>query len=126
MGLREQAEADLAFILEDSVGGDGNLITLTDPNGLVDTFTGFSNDISQVIDPDTGQAVSGRQASITLRISSLYAAGFGLPKQVSDTALKPWVVQFNDINGLPYTFKVSESMPDRALGVVVCMLETYS
>lgn len=125
MGLREQAEADLAFILEDSVGGFGYPITLTDPAGKTDTFTGFSDDIAQVIDPDTGQAVSGRLASVALRISSIYNKGFTLPKGIADTGSKPWVVQFDDINGLPYTFKVSESNPDRAMGIVVCLLEAY-
>lgn len=125
MGLRQQAEADLAYILEDSVGGFGYPITLTDPAGLTDTFTGFSDDIAQVIDPDTGTAVSGRLASVALRISSLYAAGFKLPKGIADTGSKPWVVTFDDINGLPYTFKISESNPDRAAGIVVCLLEAY-
>lgn len=125
MGLREQAEADLAFILEDSVSGFGYPITLTDPSGKTDTFTGFSDDIAQVIDPDTGQAVSGRLASAALRISTLYNKGFTLPKGIADTGSKPWILQFDDINGLPYTFKVSESNPDRAAGVVVCLLEAY-
>lgn len=125
MGLRQQAEADLAFILEDDVGGFGYSITLTDPSGLTDTFTGFSDDIAQVIDPDTGQAVSGRLASVALRISSLYAAGFKLPKGIADTGSKPWTVAFNDINGRAHTFKISESNPDRAVGIVVCLLEAY-
>ncbi len=37
----------------------------------------------------------------------------------------PWVVRFDDINGKPYVFKVVESRPDRTIGVVVCMLESY-
>jgi len=32
---------------------------------------------------------------------------------------------FDDINGHSHTFKVSEAMPDRAIGIVTCMLETY-
>lgn len=125
MGLRQQAEADLAFILEDSAGGFGYPITITDPAGAAKSLTGFSDDIAQVVDPDTGEAVSGRLASVTLRISSIYAAGLKLPKGIADTGTKPWTVAFDDINGLPYTFKVSESNPDRALGVVVCLLEAY-
>ena len=125
MGAREIAEADLGFILEDSVFGFGFDITVTDPSGLSKPLTGFSNDISQVIDPDTGQAVSGRLASVALRISSLTAAGFALPVAVADAGAKPWLITFDDINGNSFIFKVQQSNPDRTLGVIACILETY-
>lgn len=126
MGLRELAEQDLGAILEDSAYGFGWSITLTDPAGLSDpNLTGFSDDISQVIDPDTGQLVSGRQASVALRISSLFTAGFTIPRGIADQSSKPWVVTFNDINGTSHTFKVRQADPDRALGLVVCILEGY-
>ena len=125
MGLRETAESDLGAILEDSVYGFGYSITVTDPAGTVAPFTGYSNDISQIIDPDTGQAVSGRLASVAIRISSLTAAGLTLPQGIADAAKKPWIIEFDDINGNPFKFKVSQSNPDRALGVVTCLLELY-
>lgn len=127
MGLRDLAEQDLGAILEDSIYGFGWPITLTDPAGLTDpNLIGFSNDISQIIDPDTGQLVSGRLASVALRISSLTLAGFGLPKAIADQNSKPWVVTFNDINGTSHTFKVRQADPDRALGLVICILEAYA
>jgi len=125
MNLRQQAEADLGLILEDGISGFGWPITLIDPAGTVGVFTGFSDDIAQVIDPDTGQAVSGRLATIALRLSSIYSAGFTIPQAIADTGSKPWIVQFNDINGTTYQFKIAQSNPDRALGVVVCILEFY-
>lgn len=126
MGLRELAEQDLGAILEDSAYGFGWSITLTDPAGLTDpNLIGFSDDISQVIDPDTGQLVSGRLASVALRISSLLTAGFTLPRGIADQSSKPWVVTFNDINGTSHTFKVRQADPDRALGLIVCILEGY-
>lgn len=127
MGLRELAEQDLGVILEDAATGFGWSIILTDPDGLSDSsLVGFSNDISQLVDPDTGVLVSSRLASVSLRISTLFAAGFTLPKAVADGALKPWLVTFNDINGNAYTFKVRQADPDRALGLVVCILELYT
>lgn len=127
MGLRSIAEQDLGLILEDSATGFGWPITVTDPAGNSGTgpLTGFSDDIAQIIDPDTGQAVSGRLASVALRISSLTAAGLALPRGIADAGSKPWVVQFDDINGSPYKFKVSQSNPDRALGLVTLLLELY-
>lgn len=125
MGLRQIAESDLGGILEDSLTGFGFSVTVTDPLAATATLTGFSDDISQLIDADTGQAVSGRLASVALRISSLITAGLGLPQAIADSNLKPWIVEFNDINGVAYTFKVSQSNPDRALGIIVCTLELY-
>lgn len=125
MGLRATAEADLAGILEDKTAGFGWDITITDPAGSPASLVGYSNDIGLSIDPDTGQAVSGRRASIALRISSLTAAGLGIPMGIVDSTSKPWVVTFDDINGTAHTFKVQESHPDRAIGMVTCLLELY-
>ena len=125
MSLRDQAAADLRVILEDSVGGFGWPITVTSPEGVTASLVGFSNDIAQTIDPETGIAVSGRSASIALAIASLTAAGLGLPRSIADGARYPWRVTFNDIGGTSHTFKVSEAMPDRAIGAVTCTLEAY-
>lgn len=126
MGLRTIAETDLGKILEDSTYGFGWSLTVTDPAGTAVPLTGFSNDISQVIDPDTGQPVSGRLASVAIRIGLLTDAGLGLPVGIADSSSKPWLVQFNDINGNAYTFKVMNSNPDRALGLVTCILGLYT
>lgn len=125
MGLRQIAETDLGLILNDSSTGFGYSITVTDPSGFARPLTGFSDDISQIIDPDTGQAVSGRLASVALHISSLIAEGLALPVGIADAGKKPWLIEFDDINGNPFKFKVSQSNPDRALGMVVCLLELY-
>lgn len=125
MGLRTMAEADLGHILEDS-DGFGWPITVTNPAGLVvPSLVGFSDDIAQVIDPETGAAVSGRMASVALRISSLMRAGLALPEAIADRISKPWIVQFDDINGNTHKFKVAQSNPDRAIGLVTCLLEVY-
>lgn len=129
MGLREIAEADLAVTVEDLDGGFGWPITLTDPDGFSGSggqLVGLSNDISQIVDPDTGLAVSGRLATASIRISSITGLGFtSLPVSIASTMRKPWLVAFDDINGNSYTFKVRESNPDRALGLIVLILEAY-
>jgi hypothetical protein len=124
VGLREIAEADLQSILGD-LDGFGWPITVIDPSGNSQGLLGFSNDISQLIDPDTGQAVSGRLASVALSMSALSDVGLGLPQGIADAGIKPWVVQFDDIQGNLHTFKVAQSNPDRALGLVTCVLEAY-
>lgn len=126
MGLRQIAETDLGKILEDSTTGFGYSITITDPAGTSKTLTGFTNDISQLIDPETGQAVSGRLASFAIRIGLLTDNGLGIPVGITDSASKPWLVEFDDINGNSFTFKVVDSSPDRAIGMIVCVLELYT
>ena len=125
MGLREQAEADNRVILNDSAFGFGYSISLENPAGTAKPLTGFSNDISQVVDPDTGVAVSGRLATAALNINDIIDAGLELPKGIADAGSKPWLIRFDDINGNAHTFKVSKSDPDRAIGVVICTLEFY-
>lgn len=106
--------------------GFGWPVTIISPQGVASTgLVGYSDDIAQAIDPDTGQLVSGRLVSVALRISTLSAQGFALPYGVANTDGKPWVAQFDDINANPYTFKVRQANPDRALGLVVCILEGY-
>jgi hypothetical protein len=126
MGLRAEAESVLSEILEDE-DFFAWPITVTDPSGLSKSLTGRSTDIGQVIDPDTGLVVSGRAASVALRISTLTSLGFtSLPRGIADASSRPWKVAFDDINGNAYTFKVMESAPDRAIGIVVCHLEIYA
>lgn len=125
MGLRAQAAVDLVAIVEDA-DGFGWPITVTDPNGVSGSLVGLSTDIAQAIDPETGLAVAGRSASVALCIASLTTAGLGLPKGIAESTSKPWVVEFDDVNGTAHKFKVSEARPDRAAGLVVCHLESYA
>jgi len=126
MSLREIAERDLATVME-SEQSFRTPITVTDPDGLTNAepLYGTVNDISSLIDPDTGQLVSGRMATAAIRISSLAAQGFGIPSQISSSALKPWVVEFTDITGADHVMKVMRGDPDRTLGIVNVYLEVY-
>ena len=127
MGLRELAEADLGRIIEDRDGGFGWDLVLTDPAGVSYPLVGSSTDIARAIDPETGQAVTGRFASVSIRISTLLLAGAtSLPRAVADKSSRPWLVTFDDINGTSATFKVQASAPDRALGLLSLTLETYA
>ena len=100
---------------------------LTSPSGVSQQFTGYGFDISQLIDPDTGQVISGRMAHASISLGSFYELypGSSLPVSISNARDKPWTVVFNDVNGLSYTFKVLKSSPDRSLGLIVLALELY-
>lgn len=125
MGLAAIAHADTRAILNDSAYGAGVSIALTAPNGTVGTLTGFSNDIGLLIDPDTGQAVSGRAATIAIHMADLAEQNLDIPRNIQDPRDKPWLVGYTDVLGNAYLFKVSESHPDRTLGLVTCSLTAY-
>jgi len=127
LGLRDLVEKDLAATLEDDLIGFGWPITIRDPNGNEETLKGYSNDVSNVIDPETGQAISGRIAQVTLRNSTLAESSLVLPIQgIVDEARKPWRVTFTDLAAAPTVFKVIEAMPDRAMGISLLRLELYN
>lgn len=125
MGLRETATADLNTILSDNADFAYD-ITLTNPGEDSLELLGYTTDISQIIDPDTGQIVSGRSASVALSMRVLKTAGFDIPQGITDETKKPWRIEFNDLDGASYTFAVQSSNPDRALGIVTCELELYT
>lgn len=126
MTLRAHASETLRTIMNDQDGAFGWPFTITDPSGSTGELVGRSSDISKVVDPDTGIIISGRLAHVSVMIEDLTDAGLGVPVGVADGAVKPWVVDVDDINGTAGKFKVSESNPDRALGIVVLILEAYS
>lgn len=123
MNLRTLNESDLAIMVEDDTDGWAIPVTVTDPAGVSADLKGLSNDIYEVIDPDLGIVVSGRNATVSLRISSLTAANLGLPVGIISTTKRPWTVEFKDLEGKDYLFKVVEGRPDRTVGIITCILE---
>lgn len=121
MGLREQAALDGRAILED-LSGFGTALTLTSPEGVTSELVGTTADVALTIDPETGQAVTGRRTSVAVSTLSLPA----MPAAVADRTRRPWLVTFNDQHGVPATWKVVDVQPDRTLAVVVLILEAYA
>lgn len=125
MGIRELANRHHRAILNNSSTGGGWPFTITDPDGKTRPLTGWSNDISSLIDPDTGQAVSGRHATVTMSMEDLEEQGFDLPKGENFSNAKPWLIGWNDLRGNAYTFKISSADPDRTINSVTCILEAW-
>jgi hypothetical protein len=128
MGLRAQAASDAKKILNDATSGAGWTILIYDPAApsVAVSFVGFSNDIAFTLDPDTDDFVSARRASIAISLTDVEASSLtGLPEAIPDTAGRPWVVKFDDLNGTTYTWKVAQSLPDRAVNLLVLDLEAY-
>lgn len=125
MGLRQELRQDVHRILGDAAYGFGWALVVTDPDGKSVCLRGFSTDISDLIDPETGQAISGRQAEVTISMDALRKAGLEHPAHIANTDGKPWVIKFQDIEGKEHAFKVMRSAPDRTAGLILCSLEAY-
>jgi hypothetical protein len=100
--------------------------TITDPSGTSVAFKCRSNDIHLLFDVDTGQVITGRQATIVVLTKDLAAAGFQDIRNIEDSTSKPWVIDVDDINGKSGKFKVRETHPDNTIGLMVMILETYT
>ena len=125
MGLRQEIRRHSKRIPSDVAHGFAWSLVVTDPDGKSACMTGFATDVADLIDPETGMAVSGRQAEVALHMDTLTDAGLEHPAYIASGAGKPWTVKFNDIEGVAHTFKVMRSAPDRTTGVVLCFLEAY-
>lgn len=93
-------------------------ITLIDPAGAETPLHGFSQDVHMMIDPGTGDIVSGRRATVALPMRQLDAENLPTEQGEGD----PWLVTFADILGETRTFQVIESKPDRVIGSLVLVL----
>ena len=123
MSLRSLATDDLNII---TTTGFAVPIIITNPAGASDVVQGYSNDIANVIDPDTGQIISGRAVSVAISLRSLSDKGFGIPQGIEKATSRPWLVSFEDAEHVSYIFKILSSNPDRALGIVTCECEFYN
>lgn len=123
MSLRDQAFTDFKDIIRNTGEWGFTIDKVVKPDGSeVTTLVGLTTDISAAIDPDTGQIVSGRHISVALSIDDF---GGEYPRNIHDSDEKPWRVSFKDVAGVVYEFKVEETIPDRAIGSLVLILEAY-
>lgn len=123
MTLYADAAATVAEILTDTAHGFAVPVTLTAPDGSTAEVSGIPADIGQTIDPETGVAVIGRRAHVTLSLAEIAEAGLGQPRGVQDEGSGVWAVAFQlPSSPTPQRFKVTSTMPDR-LGALICMLE---
>jgi hypothetical protein len=117
MNLRVQAEADLAFTLEDDVSGYGWPMTLTDTQAIpvVHNVKGQYHRVGVDIDPQTGLLISGNKSAVTVRLSTL----------AGQLPAKGWKVATTDITGAAVTGEVPDKgvMLDRALGVATMVFK---
>lgn len=127
MNILLQAQEDTRKILNDQATGFAVAIFVTNLVGFRKEFSGFSNDIADLIDPETGQAANSRLVSVALSIQDLFADGFTteLPRGINKKDSKAWLVDFTDLLGLSTKWKVFKSNPDYGIGMVTLLLERW-
>jgi hypothetical protein len=126
VNLRDLAALDHIAILTDGDGGFGWPIIVTNPDGLIASTTGFTSDVGEVVDPQSGLEVMGRRVTVQVLPAPLVAAGLGVPAVVAETNRKPWTMRFADASGRGRTYKVVTVAPDGVLGSLRCGLEAYT
>lgn len=117
MNLLDQAEADLAHLLEDDVSGFGRPAVLTDPQGVTYSLVGQYIRRGTKLDPGTGLMVAGDESFFACRLSTLGT----MPKA-------GWTVTTCDATGAEVKGKVVPDgvMADRTLGIVTLSLKVVS
>ena len=122
MNLLDLAEADNAFLLEDTVDGFGRSASFQAPTVGTDPapdpiVVGVQYiRIGVKMDPTTVLPVAGDTAHITARISSLVTVETGAMVMPTDG----WTVTVTDSTGTANTYKIEKgkTMQDRVLGRV--------
>lgn len=123
MSLLGDASALVKIVLND-LTGFAVPIQVTSPIGITVTLRGLAKDIALSIDPETGVAVSGRKASVSLDLDAVQDAFGAVPEGIPDEDDKPWLVTWTPATGSAQTMKIMDVMPDK-LGVLVCHVEAY-
>lgn len=121
MNLKKRAETDLAKTLENE-NDFGMPITVTNPGGRSEIFFGQTGNVHLLYDPDTGAEINNQIAHISLRINSLYDAGFELPRAVPAENENPWIFEFAGTDDILRKYTVSYTRPDWTLGIMTILL----
>ena len=109
MNVREQAESDLGWIMENS-GEAGSPFVLIDPTGTEHNVVGVVGDIGLSIETETGEKIRSRSIVCSCRIKTVAAFGAGAPG-------RGWKARITDLQGNTVNAFVAGCDPDRTLGI---------
>lgn len=123
MSLRDQALLDVQGILE-GPGGFSEEIDLIEPDGTVNPMTGFTGDITAMIEPDSGAIVKGRRVHVMLFTKSLPAGARPIARpKLTDNS---WRVSFKRITtAVATTYAVVAVTPDDSMGTISLELANH-
>lgn len=125
MSLFQRMQKDSQRIMNSNRFGFGIDIALIDPSGVEYPLKSIVSVIHNLIDPDTGQPVSGYLATASINRLDLNAQSIELPEGVSSDFKRPWLVRYTNIDGVEVTNKMTRAAPDEANGNILCDLDFY-
>jgi hypothetical protein len=109
MTIRELAEADLKYTLENP-NGSGTSFTLITPDGMEYSVIGTVGDIGIFYEPATGESTRNRSIVCTCRIRTLAEQTPLIPE-------RGWKAVITDLQGKIINLFVNGNDPDRTLGL---------
>lgn len=125
MSLLDRMRKDSQRIMNSDRCGFSTAITLTDPAGVGYPFKSIVSVIHNLVDPDTGQPVSGYLATASINILDLLALGLEIPEGEMDQLSRPWTITETTIQNVVVTYKIASTAPDEANGNILCDLVSY-
>lgn len=125
MSLLDRVQKDAQRIMNSEKFGFSTPLVLTEPNGTTHDLKGIVSVIYNLIDPDTGQPVSGFLATVSLNKLDLLDAGIDIPVGEMDTNSRPWAVETTLVGGETILTKVVRSSPDKTNGNILIDLGKY-
>ena len=125
MNLLQRIQKDSQRIMNSTRFGVSIDIVLLDPAQVEYPLKSIVTVIHNLVDPDTGQPVSGYLATASINRLDLNELGITLPEGVSDELQRPWTIRYTNIDGVEITNKITRSAPDEANGNILCDLGSY-
>ncbi|MDR1389188.1 MAG: hypothetical protein LBJ31_04355 [Treponema sp.] len=110
MNVREQAAADLKFILSDTENGLASSFVFVASDGVEYPVSGIFGDIGYLIKPETGAAIQGRT------IEAAYAMA-ALREQTERVPEKGWRFKTWKLDGTEYELFVVRYEGDQTVGI---------
>lgn len=125
MSLIDRMQKDSQRIMNSSRYGFSIPIVLTSPSGDEYSLMGIVSIIHNLVDPDTGQPVSGFLATVSINYRDLNDSGIDLPEGEMSSSARPWLVTATNVIGVEQTMKLVRSSPDETNGNILCDLGSY-
>lgn len=125
MSLLQRIQKDSQRIMNSTRFGVSIDIVLLDPAQVEYPLKSIVTVIHNLIDPDTGQPVSGYLATASINRLDLNELGITLPEGVSNELERPWTIRYTNIDNVVITNKITRSAPDEANGNILCDLGSY-
>lgn len=120
--ILDKAKAHARRIAEQAFDLD---ITLKDPEGISATIKGLGTHHNTSVDTD-GVLFNSPNIHITFHEDTLIAANSAYNyKKNGVPTLKGHTASFVDNLGTTHEYMIEETMPDRTVGLVVCMCQKY-